>query len=178
MPPVKASHWRAVIIVVWIMYKLIMRRIIWVSQKWRIIGLLYCLAIFLMCKTPGTTKIVLCSGTTYGRVFLITINIKLYFAFSPPVSFQSCQGKICTNIMSFTFYIVQNYIILCYFCHSLASPLRMEIGCILWQLIIQAVVYLIKECRYWVIMLVFQCNSRFSAKWHLEVTVKTSIRYY
>ena len=151
-----------------------MSRIVWVAQIWCIIILLHSLSIHLLCKTPGASKIIFCSGSADCGIFIITVNIEFHFTFAPPVTFQCGKCNISSYIMTFSFYSVKDCIIFLLLCQSLSPPLCMEISDIIRKLIIQTVIYLIEECRNFICMLIFQSDFCFFLKRHREVTVKSS----
>ena len=126
------------------------------SQIWCIIILLHSFSVHLLCKTPGASKIIFCSGSADCGIFIITVNIEFHFTFAPPVTFQCGKCNISSYIMTFSFYSVKDCIIFLLLCQSLSPPLCMEISDIIRKLIIQTVIYLIEECRNFICMLIFQ----------------------
>ena len=134
----------------------IMSRVIWITQIWCIVILFHSLTIYLFCKTPGASEIVFRTSSADCRIFVISVNIEFYFAFSPPVTFQCCQSNISSYIMSFSFYTIEDCVIFLFLCQALPFPLCMEISDIFRKFIIQTIIYLIEKCRNFICMLIFQ----------------------
>ena len=80
--------------------------------------------------------------------------------------------------MTFSFYAIQNRIVLLQLRQTLPSPLCMEISHILRKLIIKNIINLIEKCRYFCFMLVFQCNTGFFSERHLKITIEASGRIH
>ena len=152
-----------------------MSRIIRISQIRCVIILFHGFSIHLFGKAPGTSKVIFRSCSADGRILLISVNIKLHFSLAPPVTFQCGKCHVGSYIMAFSFYSIQNCIIFCFFCQPFPSPLRMEISNIVRKLIIETVIYLIKESRDFICMLVFQCDLCFLLKRHREIAVKAPV---
>ena len=178
MPSVEASLRHLVIIMVIIMYKCVMAGIKRVPQIRCTEHLLYCLSFFLLSKTPGSTKVIFCSCPADCRIFLISVNVEFNFTFSVPVTFQRSQCHICTYILTFTLYIIQNHIIFSLLCNMLSSPLRMEISCVICNLICKTVIHLIKKSRNSFITLIFYCYFCLSPKRHRKIHIKSTGRIY
>ena len=134
------------------------------------------LSVKLLRKAPRSSKVVFSTCSAYCRIFQISVYIKLYFTFTPPVSFQCCQCQICTYIMTSPFDIIKYHIILTYRSQSLSSPLCMKICYIIIELIYNTIIYLIEKSRYRIRMLIFQGNSGSLSKRHLEITVHSAVR--
>ena len=121
-------------------------------------------SVLLSGKTPGSAKIVFCSGSADGWILFIPIQIELHFPFSVPVAFQRSQCHICPNILSPAFYVIQYYVILTFFCYSLPSPLSMKISGVFRKFIRQTIINLVKECRNRLIALIFNGDFSFFRK--------------
>ena len=77
MPTIKTSFRWCIIHMIGIIDRVVFFGIIGISHKRRAIRLFPGHAIFRPCKTSGAAKIILCSRTTDGRIFFITIQYRI-----------------------------------------------------------------------------------------------------
>ena len=177
MPAVKAALRHCIIIIIIAVHRLIMSGIIRIAQKRRIVRLLHRLSVNLLCKAPGTAKVIFHSGSADRRIFVISVNIKLHFSLAVPVPLQRRMCNIRSDIMSLSFYPVQHRIILLKLRQTLSAPLRMEVKQILRHFIHLPVIDLIEKAVKLRFMLVFQCNPCTLSKRHLEIAVHSPCRH-
>ena len=178
VPAIKTTFRWHIVHVIRIVDRVILSGIIGISHKRRTVGLFSGYAVFRSRKAPGAAKIILCSRSADGRIFLITIQVNLQLSLSPPITFQGCKGKIGANVMSFSFYAVQDRIVLLKLRQALPSPLCMEVGHILGNLVVERIIDLVEKCRYLRFMLILQRNAGFFPERHLKITVEASGRIY
>ncbi|MNI48712.1 hypothetical protein D3C73_1032890 [compost metagenome] len=147
MPTVKSPHGRHIVIVVQIMDGLVMAGIVGIAHVWRAVRVLDRLPVPLSRKAPGTAEIIFSAGAADGRILPIAVDIHLDLALSPPIAFQCGKCHVGSDVLAAAFDVVEKDIILRFIRDPLPLPLRVKVGRIIRQLVMQAIINLIEEGR-------------------------------
>ena len=121
-------------------------------------------------KVPGTTEVILRSGATDGRKFLIAVQIELDLAFSPPIVIIHTPEQVCSHELSPSMHMIKNRIDILVFYRIGSAELSMEIPQS-FRKFFQCVVDLIIN-RDVIQPHIFQCDLCVAIERHLPVAVK------